>query len=213
MEKLNINVEDLYEYYGLLGGNVIEYSSSGYPSTYLDFALEDLKGAEGSRCSINAVGNAKRAFHFQIESLSDAFSIKLLKKGRIGIIDRIKFLQECGVISPNILRKLNKTRNEIEHDYYIPSFDEAQDYVDIVELFLHATNMLAKTFPTSMGLELMEDEDYDKSKKLPKYLEAKIVEREGEIIISSKGFENLNISSSQDNYLEWVNAIVRQYFI
>lgn len=208
MNSLILRPKDLYEYYGMIGGSQISYSSKGYPSTYLEFALEDIKEVPSGRNCINAVSNAKRAFHFQIESLTAALAIKKIrKKGRVGINERINFLQECGIISPNILRKLNRTRNEVEHEYYIPTQDEAQDYVDIVELFIQATNSICITFPTCMGLELMDDS----SKNLPDYLEVEVLDKEGKILIKAEGFETLKLEACDVEYTEWLKGIFWQY--
>lgn len=42
------------------------------PLIYLEFAKDDLSDGNRRRQRVNSVGNAKRAFHFQVEMLCDA---------------------------------------------------------------------------------------------------------------------------------------------
>jgi hypothetical protein len=46
----------------------------------------------------------------------------------------------------------------MEHEYYVPSEPETEDFVDVVELFLAATEYLVTGFPTLVELT-SEDED------------------------------------------------------
>ena len=49
------------------------------------------------------------------------------------------FLLKVGVLAPNILRKINKKRNELEHDFKKPTLEEVTDFLDIAQLFLAVT--------------------------------------------------------------------------
>lgn len=117
------------------------------PATYLNFAKDDLNDAPSQRAWVNSLSNAKRALHFQVDLLSEAFGIKQAKLGkRLSFPEKLKFCVDCGVVGPRILNKINHLRNAVEHDYYIPTKDEAEDFVDVVELFLSATNPLINNF-------------------------------------------------------------------
>ena len=48
------------------------------------------------------------------------------------------------ILHPQIIRRLNYIRNKLEHDYEAPNYTEAENYVDIIELFLVATSVLSK---------------------------------------------------------------------
>lgn len=119
------------------------------PSTYLKFAVEDLNEILGERSLINALSNAKRALHFQLEILSKALGYN---RQSISFPNLLEFCSKCGVVSPKILIKLNKKRNMMEHEYYVPTKEEAEDFTDIVELFLSATNYIIRHFPTDIEL-------------------------------------------------------------
>ena len=183
------------------------------PSTYLGYARDDAAESKTPRSRINAVGNAKRAFHLQVEMICDAFGWKAQggrKGANFGTL--LDYLGKCGVLSPNILRKLNATRNRVEHDYLAPTEDQVEDYVDIVELFLMATKTLLDRFPESLDYELMKDEDYDPLLELPELVVVSVKMVEGGITLVSNGATK-NIKPSEPEYFAWLSAIVRHYML
>ena len=128
----------------------------GKPSAekYLRFAVEDLKAGKDPRNVINAASNAKRALHLRAELLSEAFGIHIkYPQNIIHFPRRLDFLRECGVVGGSVLNKLNKMRNEMEHEYLEPTADETQDFIDIVELFIAATAIIVSSFPSYVELE------------------------------------------------------------
>jgi hypothetical protein len=165
-----------------------------------------------TRSWVNSVGNSKRALHLQVEIICKVFGWEeLYKKKIVGFPERLSFLEKCGVISPRILAKINKNRNKIEHDYYFPSNDEAEDYADIVELFISATNKFIESFPIEIGFELMDDEEYDKSLSLPKLIEVKVTIETGGIDIISDDKTLKHISIKDNDYFKWLSAVIHQY--
>ncbi|MFH6600771.1 hypothetical protein ACEVAQ_18880 [Ectopseudomonas khazarica] len=106
---------------------------------YLDFAQQDLHDGNTSRHLINALSNAKRSLHMRLEDLCLGFGARDLKKlGRYPSL--IDFIRKCGFVAPRILDKINKARNSVEHEFKIPTHEETENFVDIVELFLSATD-------------------------------------------------------------------------
>lgn len=108
--------------------HIDEYASSGvsygfvsakndvYPFSYLEYAKEDIAEDQSRRTLINAIGNAKRAFHFQVDLICKAFGWEHLNgKRNSNFSEKLDFLAKCGVVSPNILRKLNRVHNKVEH--------------------------------------------------------------------------------------------------
>lgn len=146
---------DLTSYEGLFHGSSCQIDISPkeypYPKTYLDFAYADLEGQNSERSRVNVVSNAKRALHYQVDLISEAYGFQTLKANN-SFPEKLDFCVRCGVVGPKILRKLNRLRNSVEHDYYIPSREEAEDYVDIVELFLSATDHFIYKFPVDLEL-------------------------------------------------------------
>ena len=121
------------------------------PRVYLEFAQTDLQEKSTARPRVNALSNAKRALHYQVDLISNALGIEQLEsKRRLDFPRKLDFCKECSISSPSIIRRLNKIRNVVEHDYIIPTNTQVQDYVDVVELFLAATDRIIYQFPTEM---------------------------------------------------------------
>lgn len=183
------------------------------PSTYLDYSRDDIAESQTPRSLINAVGNAKRAFHLQVERLCDAFAWKTQGGRRNASFGtRLDYLGKCGVVSPNILRKLNATRNKVEHDYLAPTAEQVEGYVDIVELFLMATKTLLDQFPNCIYYELMKDDDYDSSLELPEEVIVEIKMVEGGITLASGGATK-SLAQSDAEYFPWLSALVRHIML
>jgi hypothetical protein len=131
-----------------------------YPRTYFEFAVADLESEDTKRSCVNALSNAKRALHFQIDLIAQAFGIReVASPKKLSFPQKLQFCINCGVIGPRILRKLNRVRNAMEHEYYIPNKEETEDFVDVVELFLTATDRFIYQFPDYIELSV-EDEDF-----------------------------------------------------
>jgi len=109
------------------------------PSEYHRFAQKDLEGKD-RRSSVNALSNAKRALECQIDSLILVFEVEE-SSSKWNFPKKIDVLERIGIIAPRILAKINRHRNEMEHDYCCPSIDMVADFVDVVALFMEATRI------------------------------------------------------------------------
>ena len=121
------------------------------PRQYLEYAQEDLRHTESPRTLINALGHAKRAIHMQADIILAALQSKHLMAASFP--KKIDALSECGVVAPNVLRRLNRLRNTVEHEYSIPSRQEVEDAADIGQLFVEAADYLLRLFPVRIVLE------------------------------------------------------------
>lgn len=133
------------------GGSVVSrglISAGPDPRTYLGFAQEDLAGADCPRVRINALSNAKRALHLQVETLTGALGYAQWESdGPQGFPRRLRFASQFGLVQPKILEKINGLRNDVEHEYIDPACSVVQDYVDVVTLYLDASDRLVRSFP------------------------------------------------------------------
>jgi hypothetical protein len=78
------------------------------PANYLAFAEADLAEADSDRARINALSNAKRALHLQIERLSYALGFDRWSGSELrGFPRRLDFARRCGTITPRILERVN----------------------------------------------------------------------------------------------------------
>ena len=129
----------------LLTTRPIEIIVNSTPRTYFNFAIEDLH-AISERSLVNSFSNAKRCLHFQIDLLSKALVVQKVKGYRSTFPEKLDFCKKSGLVGTKILYKLNKIRNVMEHEYYIPQQDEVENFIDVVELFLAATGRFIKNF-------------------------------------------------------------------
>lgn len=106
------------------------------PAEYIQFAQQDLDDT-GRRGTVNALGNAKRALECQLDSLLLALG---LPKGK-NVPKKLETLNQIGIIAPRILSKINRHRNELEHEYVCPNADTVADFVDVALLFVEATKV------------------------------------------------------------------------
>lgn len=214
MDVNDLKPEHLYEY--AIATSSYDYYQSQIdmlPSTYLDFARKDAENLVENRARINAVGNAKRAFHLQVEMLCDAFawsSQKPKRNANFGVL--LDYLNKCGVLSPNILRKLNSTRNKVEHDYLVPDEEQVKDYIDVVELFLMATRGFLVSFPGYLDYELLSDQDSDQELALPEPLYITIGIVTGGITLRTNGASR-SWEPDDPEYFTWLSTIINHYLL
>lgn len=103
---------------------------------FLRFAESDLNSnKEGGL--VNCLSNVKRAMDCQLESLFFAFGVyKRVKKQKLKFPEKMRWLTDLNIIAPKILRKINKNRNLLEHDFKKPKREEIEDSLDAVTLFV-----------------------------------------------------------------------------
>lgn len=127
----------------------LDYGTLLSPYEYLSFARTDLEDRNGKRSIINAISNAKRALHLQVETISSGYGYKVIQKSR-NFPEELEFLQNLGLVTPTILKKLNAIRNNVEHEYSVPNEEDAELFCDVVELFLYATEGSINLFPDAL---------------------------------------------------------------
>lgn len=174
---------------------------------YLAFAKADIEDGSGDRYCVNAVGNAKRALHLRVEGLTEAYGGKWLHKRLSTFPERLSFCNGCGIISPSILRRLNALRNEVEHDYYVPTDEQTADFIDIVDLFLEATSWLVFKFPEDLELA-SDDVAYWFRIKCKPYSGLINIDRVDRLERSTK---TLKVSArDEENYNSWMTVVVEK---
>lgn len=118
------------------------------PNAYLQDAIDDLNSGNERRNLNNAVRNAKSALHMRVDILCRAFcGGEYFQKNLRNFPKKMDFLESVGIVRPRIIDKINKMRNEIEHEYRDATLEEAEYFIDIVLLFMEATRYLNSRFP------------------------------------------------------------------
>lgn len=114
------------------------------PIDFLGYAESDLS-TKSSGGLVNALSNIKRAIDSQIEIIIFEHGLKnKVKKKRWKFPDKIKFLREKHILAPRVIEKINKTRNQLEHEFRKPDFESVEDSFGIAILFIGYCKQLQK---------------------------------------------------------------------
>ncbi|MEW8217997.1 MAG: hypothetical protein AB2770_06545 [Candidatus Thiodiazotropha taylori] len=120
---------------------VLECVTPVTPKEYLEYADKDLL-LDGAHGNVNALSNAKRAIDCQITNLLSVLGLSV--SGNIH--KKIERIKDIGILAPRILKKVNKIRNLLEHEFQAPTEEEAENAVDIAMLFIGATEKVFTNF-------------------------------------------------------------------
>lgn len=134
------------------------------PSDYLEFARADFRQKD-LRGNVNALSNIKRAIESQLDVILEIYGLlELSETRRWHFPHKVSLINKTGLVSPNVLNKINQKRNELEHYHKIPSPEEVQDYMDIAELFLEVfrNNLEAISYYQNEKLKIAFRMDNDK---------------------------------------------------
>lgn len=136
----DFNIESLKSYLDNLRidgetPETIEPPFDNTPKYFLKNAESDYNGKEPNL--INSLSNINRAIHCQIDFLLYGLGWSEGKIKKMHFPQKIEVLNKIGIISPRILKKINKQRNLLEHEYKNPKKDEVEDALDIALLFIH----------------------------------------------------------------------------
>ena len=112
------------------------------PEEYLAFAGNDLS-EDSQRANLNAFHNAKRCITSVVDMV--LWNCGLLDIPSSNLPAKLEKLQKLGLIAPRIIRRLNQTRNQLEHDYAAISREQAEDAVDIAGMFFQILESFADT--------------------------------------------------------------------
>lgn len=192
----------------------------GYPdginqNDYIQFAENDLSDGQSHRNLINAVLNAKKALHMEVETLSNAYGVNAAPKKFGSFSQRLSFLSKAGFLAkPRLLSKLNKLRNIVEHEYYVPKLEDAEDFIDIVDLFLNAMQKHRQRYPDEVDMhEALDDTGNWQVRRT--YCDLKKGELKLLILpvgikhAPAESYKFVRISEDPEEYLRWLSCIVR----
>ena len=123
-------------------------------SNLLDFAIADLKDGDvaasaSPRHLVNALSNAKKALHLRLEDVCLGFGCGSLKSVK-SFPKLIAYARNCGVVAPRVLERLNSRRNMVEHEFDVPKKEDVENFVDVVQLFLAATDRWELRMPVDV---------------------------------------------------------------
>ena len=112
------------------------------PNDFLSQANIDYKAGEYSAL-INSLTNSRRAILCQVDRILKCLGFN---EKKLTTKKKIKILEDLGITVPHILQKVSQARNELEHDYKIPTLSQVEDSLDIATLFVEATERYIELF-------------------------------------------------------------------
>lgn len=133
------------------------------PREFLDYAESDLKSAE-PQAAANSLSNSKRALDSQLDFFFDAYGLSAVstqKKWSTG--RKIELIGDIGGVPKGILHRINQARNDLEHRFEPPSRMTAENAIDIVGLFIDATDFYL--YPARQG-NIFQNESAKRSLRL-----------------------------------------------
>jgi len=182
-------------------------------SDFLNFAHSDLEFSDEHHL-INSLSNCKRAIECQIDAL--LFSLGLFEKSKKkgwNFHKKTEILNDVGILSPRILKKINKERNSLEHDYLKPDPEKVEDAVDVAKLFLNYTDRYLKAAITSFCFFIDDNNPVEVNLD---YVHGKIIfstfpEDHDTYVIDSKVIKEISANSDEFfPYLTWFFSIVKK---
>ena len=105
------------------------------PYDFLQRAEDDYEEG-GASAYLNSITNAKRAIHCQIDQVWATFGFEFR---RLSLPRKTELLVQLGFIAPRILRKVNQSRNFLEHEYAVPNQEQIEESLDLASLFIEST--------------------------------------------------------------------------
>ncbi len=115
------------------------------PKDYLAFSEKDLQ-TKDTRATVNAVGNIKRALNCRVDEIFCNWGMyKYSRNKHFSFPEKLKVLANIGILSPLVLKNINRYRNKVEHNYEEPVYEDAVDYYGTVALFVKYTDRILLT--------------------------------------------------------------------
>jgi hypothetical protein len=112
------------------------------PQEFLELAEEDLDRG-GASALLNAITNAKRAIHCQVDYVLDCLGYD---SHQLPTAKKFALFERFGFVAPRILKRVTEQRNVLEHEYRRPTFEQVADAVDVAALFVEAVARHLRVF-------------------------------------------------------------------
>jgi len=123
------------------------------PQDFISYAEVDL-ASDYEHNVINALSNSKRALDCQLDILLLSFGYyKKSQKDQWSFPKKIDLMNELGLIAPRVLKKINKQRNLLEHQFVKPKRESVEDFLDITMLFIASTDRYSLNFHPQIWLK------------------------------------------------------------
>ncbi|MGA2933586.1 MAG: hypothetical protein ABSD81_00340 [Methanomicrobiales archaeon] len=211
LKKINYNWDNC-ELEPDSGDSVLDLNPSIFeitPQDFLEFAEKDLE-KQDLQAMVNALSNIKRSIECQIDVALYSFKIPY---ERMSFPDKVEVLRRMGLSSPDILKKINRIRVELEHFYKRPKVEQVNDAVDVAHLTLDAISYPLHSFWSNFYIAQQDEDNVLLEYRYWNVILFRFKQEKGEFVI--KHLENGNesnsisiFSSNLDDYLNLINFTI-----
>jgi hypothetical protein len=147
---------------GGFASGTMNYPFDEAPLSFLEYAEDELVENKPAKLA-NALAHAERALASQLDYFFLSYGLaEYARTNKWGNGKKIALLGDLGVVHNRILHKVNEARNDLEHRYELPSYPTAVNAVDIVGIFLAATDMFL--YPAREEVEFNTPIDSERKK-------------------------------------------------
>lgn len=123
------------------------------PQDFISYAEVDLASSYEHNL-INALSNSKRALDCQLDILLLSFGYyKKSQKDQWSFTKKVDLINKLGLIAPRVLKKINKQRNLLEHQFVKPKRENVEDFLDITMLFIASTDRYSLNYYPTVWLK------------------------------------------------------------
>ncbi|MEK6947242.1 MAG: hypothetical protein AABX32_06570 [Nanoarchaeota archaeon] len=123
---------------------------------YFQFAKEAQKRTDKGG-SVDALSNAKRCFHYQIDRLLYRYGIYEAYVNT-DFPEKVAILAELHILPSTLLRTFNRERNAMEHDYSSPDKEIVDGAIDLCDLLFLATERYLQSTPARIRIKFKNDQ-------------------------------------------------------
>ncbi|UZP03333.1 hypothetical protein JW813_16735 [Clostridium botulinum] len=204
------------------------------PDEFLEFAKQDYKNKD-KKGLVGAVTNSKRAIDCQIDWIISYLGYDYLnfnKEKYPNIIKmiteleksenlsgefplKLRFIQVLEIAPTFLISQIREIRNELEHEYILPSEKRAKEAVEMAELFINATqNKIFNKFITNYIIQNKYEEGPWKL-EIPSYvIDFNLNEHDIRIryLIGDNKEGELRINSVEEEYIYFIKAAISYDF-
>jgi hypothetical protein len=185
------------------------------PHQFLRFAEYDLN-SNYEHHLVNSLSNIKRAIECQLDTLLFGFGLYgSVKKKRLSFPKKVALLDSLGVVSPRILKRINKKRNLLEHQYIQPETIDVEDALDVATLFIAYTDkFLSNRALGSCRLFHLKGDGFDFSLeyKQEKIILSDIVEKDEKRVDKRIGVRK-EVNANDAEYCDYLKLFLSLYKI
>lgn len=131
------------------------------PADLLTFAENELSRDTPDSLA-NSFSHTERALGAQLDYFLSSYGLKhITSSTKWGNKRKIELIGDLGLVPDRILHKVNEVRIELEHRYRFPSQPTAVNSLDVVQMFVAATDMYL--FPARVAIQYEIPNDVPKT--------------------------------------------------